>query len=276
MKLPVIQRLRTHLRRSVLRDWVVAYRFRGVTDQDVLLATYPKSGATWLTFMLAELVWGVGEQHEIHDLRFVPTVGKQHLGVNRLPSGGWLLRTHELYRPACKRAIYVVRDGRDVAVSVYFHIKRVTGLEATFSEFLGPYLDGQFIGAGVWHEHIANWLDSPCFQDGQGMVVRYEDMKQDARRELQRCAEFLGVDASPERLDHAAAVGDFEAMRKTENRTERIVHREKGPAISFVRKGIVGDWKNHFSPEDLTRFYAVAGPAMDRLGYGAATPAGVS
>lgn len=267
MKLSVRHRLRTGLRRSVIRNWVVAYRFRGVTAQDVLLATYPKSGATWLTFMLSELIWGVGEQQDIMDLRFIPTVGNQRLGVNRLPSGGWLLRTHERYRPCCKKAIYVVRDGRDVAVSLYFQIKRALGMDADFSEFLEYFLAGHFVGAGPWGRHVDEWLDSPCFQNGSGLLVRYEDMQLDARRELERCAEFLDIEATPERVESAIAAGSFDSMRKTEKRSEALVHNEKGPKISFVRKGVVGDWQNHFSAQDLERFNAAARPAMERLGY---------
>ena len=267
MKLSLYQRMRAHLRRSALRDLVVAYRFRGVSPHDVIFASYPKSGATWLTFMLSDLLWESGERQEITDLRFIPVVGKQHLGETYLPSGGRILRTHELHRPCCNQALYVVRDGRDVIVSLYFHIQRITGMEASFSEFLEYYLQGFCIGAGVWHEHVANWLDSPVFATGRGLLIRYEDMKQDVRRELRRCAEFLGADAPADRLERAAAVGDLDAMRKTEKRSALIAHREKGPQIPFVRKGIVGDWQDYFSERDLERFNNVARPAMERLGY---------
>jgi hypothetical protein len=273
MKLSLYQRLRARLRRSPLRAGVVAYRFRGLTERDVLFASYPKSGSTWLTFMLSDLIWSAGDRQEITDPRFMPGVGQQHLGEARLPSEGWLLRTHERYRKACRKVIYVARDGRDVAASMYFHVKRVTGMEASFSEFLDYYLNGYFTGAGAWHEHVLGWLDSPCFTTGAGLLVRYEDMKEDVERELRRCAEFLAVEITPERLQRAAAAGSFETMKKTERRTQLIVHREKGEAIPFVRKGITGDWQNHFSDADLQRFKAVARPAMERLGYDASEAA---
>jgi hypothetical protein len=251
----------------MLRDLAVAYRFRRVSERDVIFASYPKCGSTWLTFMLSDLLWGAGEHQEITDSRYIPGVGGEHLGQHRLPSGGLLLRTHERYRPCCKKAIYVVRDGRDAAVSLYFHIQRVTGMEASFSEFLEHFLRGSFVGAGAWHDHVNHWLDAPCFQNGRGLLVRYEDMKRDAHRELQRCAEFLEFDATDEQIAKSVAAGSFDKMRKTEGRTDLIVHKEKGPAISFVRKGIVGDWQNYFSPQDLERFNAASHRAMDRLGY---------
>ncbi len=255
------------MRRTALRKAILAYRFRNVNDRDVLFASYPKSGSTWLTFMVTEMLWGVGEKQEITDSRFVPGVNEKHLSDKRIPSGGWLLRTHERYRPCCKKAIYVVRDGRDVTVSLYFQIQRVFGLEATFSEFLEAYLDGMFVGSGVWHDHVIDWLDSPCNQAGNLLVVRYEDMKEDVRRELRRVSDFLELDASAERVEDAVRLGSLDSMRKTEKRAEVLAHREKGEAIPFVRKGVVGDWENHFSATDLERFNAVARPALERLGY---------
>jgi hypothetical protein len=238
-----------------------------VTERDVLFTSFPKSGTTWLSFMLSDLIWSAGDRQEITDPRFMPGVGQQHLGECRLPNGGWLLRTHERYRPVCQKAIYVVRDGRDVAASMYFHVKRATGMEAEFSEFLQSYLTGYFTGPGSWHDHVFGWLDSPCFARGDGLLVRYEDMKENVERELRRCAEFLQIETTPERIQRAAKAGSFETMQKTEQRSQLISHREKGETIPFVRKGITGDWQNHFSEHDLKRFEAVAWPAMERLGY---------
>jgi estrone sulfotransferase len=267
MKLSLVQRVRSELRRSKLRDLVLSYRFRGVTEQDVIFVSYPKSGSTWLTFMLAELIWGEGQDQKITDFRYIPTVPTKHLCERRLPSGGRIMRTHERYRPCCRKVIYMVRDGRDVVASMYYHILRVTGMEADFSTFLDFYLDRRAVGAGLWHEHVLNWIDSPPFRTGGGLLVRYEDMKRDARHELERCAEFLDLECTPEQLDKAVAAGSLDSMRKSEKQTERVTHREKGPEISFVRKGVVGDWANHFSDADLERYYAVSREAMERLGY---------
>ena len=41
---------------------------------------------------------------------------------------------------------------------------------------------------------------------------------------------------------------------------------------SHLRKGIVGDWKNHFGEAALSRFEAVAGPLLQELGYASAAP----
>ncbi len=56
-------------------------------------------------------------------------------------------------------------------------------------------------------------------------------------------------------------------MREREKTTKEIVHREAGEKVYAVRKGVVGDWQNHFSAADLDLFYRAVGPVMTRVGY---------
>ncbi|MCC6494486.1 MAG: sulfotransferase domain-containing protein [Pirellulales bacterium] len=264
---PLQHRIRNSLRNSFVRDVVVAYRHRGVQPNDVMLATYPKSGTTWLAFMLAQLLWRAGREQKLLDNRFLPIIGKQRYAQRRLPSGGRIIRTHERYRPRYAKSIYVVRDGRDVAVSMYWHMQRATGMQADFSDYLVPYLQGRLSGAGAWHKHVTEWLDCPAYREGRVLLVRYESMKEDAERELRRTAEFLGVTPTNEQIADALEAGSMESMKRQEKASEGIAHLEAGEKIPVVRKGIVGDWQNYFSPADVATFAAFASEAMSRLGY---------
>jgi hypothetical protein len=255
------------VRRSALRDAIVWGRHRGLSDRDVMLAAFPKSGSTWLTFMLAELLWQAGSEQTLIDNRFLPEVGKQNQAEHRLPGGGRLIRTHERWRPEYRRAIYVVRDGRDVAVSLYYHLQRSQGMRADFTDYLTAFFEGWLIGAGPWDQHVTGWLDSPAASQGGVLLVRYEDLQADALGQVRRAAQFLDVPASDEQLQAALAAGSKDAMQGREKATAGIAHRESGAKIPVVRKGVVGDWRNHFSPQDLERFERLAGPAMQKLGY---------
>jgi hypothetical protein len=264
---PFRARVRNTLRPTALRDAIVWRRHLGLSDQDVMLAAFPKSGSTWLTFMLAELLWQAGGEQTLLDNRFLPEVGKQNQAEHRLPAGGRLIRTHERWRSEYRRAIYVVRDGRDVAVSLYYHLQRSQGMRADFTDYLTAFFEGWLIGAGPWDRHVTGWLDSPAASTGGVLLVRYEDLQADALGQLRRTAEFLGVAANDEQLAAALAAGSKDAMQGREKATTGIAHREAGATIPVVRKGVVGDWQNHFSPADLERFDQRAGYAMQRLGY---------
>jgi hypothetical protein len=232
-----------------------------------MLASFPKSGSTWANFLLAHLLWQVGRELSLLDNRFIPGIGRQNKAEKRLPSGGRLIRTHERYRPEYAQAIYVVRDGRDVAVSMYWQLKRTIAMKADFSDYLAAYLEGWLTGAGPWSQHVTEWLDSPAYAAGKVLVIRYEDMKVDAASELRRMASFLGVTAADEAIADALEAGSFKSMKERERETKGLAHLETNERISVVRKGEVGDWRNYFSAEDQATFAATAGAAMARLGY---------
>jgi hypothetical protein len=221
-----------------------------------------------MAFMLAQLLWQKGREQTLVDSRYLPGIGKHHQAECKLQSGGRVIRTHEPYRPEYRKAIYIVRDGRDVVVSMYWHVKRATGMEADFSDYLTCFLSGELNGAGAWHNHVVGWLDSPAFAAGNVQLVRFEDLKRNAAAELEKTATFLEIEYNAEQIADAIDAGSMESMREREKKSPGVVHFEAGARIPVVRKGIVGDWRNYFSQDDLDRFNEYCGPVMTRLGYG--------
>src|ERR1700761_6865647 len=98
---------------------LVAKRHHGLDSTNVYLGHYPKSGGTWLKLMTVELVLnekvGFGAAEEA-----MPFVGRHQNAPQILVGGGRLIKTHESYRDVYRRAIFLIRDVRDVLVS-YFH-----------------------------------------------------------------------------------------------------------------------------------------------------------
>jgi hypothetical protein len=217
--------------------------------------------------MLAHLLWSAGREQTLVDDRFLPRLGHQDRAEKKLPSGGRLVRSHEPFRPAYRKAIYVARDGRDAAVSMYWHAKRVMGMVADFDDYLALFLEGRLTGAGSWHNHVEGWLNSPAYNRGDVMVARYEDMKTKPEEVLRQAAEFLGVGATNESIADAIEAGSLESMKERERHTAGLVHQEVGEKIPVVRKGVIGDWQNYFAPATEEQFAKVAGNAMKLLGY---------
>lgn len=265
--LPLRSRIRIGLRGTFLRKALMAYRHRGVTEKDVILAGYPKCGTTWLMFMMVEAMWKPGKDHSLRDHRYSPNIGSQRLAKVTLSSWGRLIRSHEQYRPEYQRAIFIVRDPRDAATSMYWHAQRTVGMQATFSDFLPVYYQGVLNGAGGWLQHTNSWLGSSLVDKGQATIVRYEDMKADPAKELRRSLEFVGYSASDDDIARGVEGGRIDVMRERE-KTSKMIHREStNVVLPAIRKGIVGDWRNHFSDSDLKNFLTLFGPTMERLGY---------
>ena len=227
-----------------------------VLEDDVFITSYPKSGNTWVRFLLANALHpdrGVNF-HSIQDL--VPEVGKSEED-NRFPPYPRLLKSHAPYKEEYGRTIYILRDGRDVYVSYYYYLQKDKSM--SFDEFL---IDTDH-WPSTWGEHVEGWLDA--YDRGESvLLVRYEDLKTSPETELNRMLSFIGIDSiSQGKIYQAVANSSFESMRQIEN--------EKGRPYSksgrFVRKGKKSDWQTLFTHAAKKAFKRREGDVLVRAGY---------
>ena len=181
-------RIMVNTRARVPLIWL---RHHGLDNFDVLLASYPRSGNTWLRFMLAEVLSGRPSDFETIN-RIIPEMGLQLLAHGLLPNNGRLIKTHEQFRPQYKKAVYIVRDIRDVALSNYARECAEGALFMSFDEYLPLFLAGKTSGFGSWSRHVESWLKSPLMSVEAMMIVRYEDLRHDTFGEVSRVLTFLG------------------------------------------------------------------------------------
>ncbi len=261
--LNLVYRHKRRLRR--LRPPLIWLKHRGLTDRDVLLASYPKSGNTWLRFMLAELF--AGQPAAFGGIRHVvPYVGRHRRARAILPGGGRLVKTHEPYRREYHRAIFLVRDVRDVVVSYYNRPKqRRAGGRATLKEFLPAFLRGTLNAYGSWSSHTASWLDAA----GRAKihVVRYEDLRRAPEEMLAGTCDFLGAKIGTDLLRAAVEHNTFEKMREKENQFRETLRDQGRREARLMRRGALGEWSSALDAEDLQLISRYAGPTLARLGY---------
>lgn len=204
-----------------------------------------------MKFMLAELITG-------HDVDFrsceyvIPHVGFHHRAV-RLPNGSRVIKTHEKFRKEYQKAIYIVRDGRDVAVS-YYHLW-LRDNRGDFQSFLRDFVVGQVDFVGPWQDNVQSWLNAK--DRSQVIVVRYEDCLAEPADTMRKLSEFIGLKPSGHRIE--------ESVKR--NSTEKMRAKEGLSTLPNVRKGVVGDWRNHFTGQDLDLFLRHAGDTLSDLGY---------
>jgi hypothetical protein len=235
------------------------HRHRGLGPADALLASFPRSGNTWLLFMLAELLTG-DEVDFMEAITAVPLIGRHRGAPALLPGGGRLIKTHEAYRRTpVRRAVYLVRDVRDVVPS-YHRLGAANGLPSpSFDTFVTRFADGTAGGVGSWQDHVASWLDAAG--DGADvLLVRYERMVDDTAGELRRVVDHLGLDVPDDALQRVVANNSATRMRG-----------RRGPlpadlVASSVATATYGGWQAAYTPGQLARL-APAVPMMRRLGY---------
>ncbi len=257
--------------RREVRLLPVVYRHVGVSRRDAFLVSYPKSGNTWLKFMLTDLLGG-READLDNDSTVIADVGSHRSTPAVLPNGGRLIKSHEPYsgpqRRVYRKAIHLIRDGRDVAVSYYYTLIRRGLFEGKFSPFLRLFLAGGVDGYGPWHQHVSSWLGSPLAANGSLLTLRYEDMLREPVEGLGATMKFLGAPVDAERAEETVRAYSADRMRERE-RSSQFHERKKRRDIMFVRTAGPGDWTEAFSKSDEALFDQVTGGLLGRLGYDA-------
>jgi Sulfotransferase domain len=261
----LVRRLRHEITKSPLRPPLVWWRHRGLRKNDVLLASYPRSGNTWLRFLLYELVRGSAADF-LTVTGGIPDIGKE-AGVPLVEEGGRLLKTHEAYRPNYGKAIYLVRDPRDVVISEFEYQRFQDVFPGTFEEFLLAFLAGRVNGYGAWHRHVDRWLDAAESNRVLLLLVKYEDLKKATEATLHAILGFLGVARDDDALRRAVFNNSIERMREKEDLVRDTHFRGSRRDQRFVRMGETGGWKSVLSDEHARRIQAEMGPTMARVGY---------
>ncbi len=261
----IVRRLRHKASRTRMRVPLVWLRHRGLDSSDVFLASYPRSGNTWLRFLMMEILSGRPAEFDNVN-RLIPEIGLHGKAPSLLPDGGKLIKTHERYRQEYQRAIYLCRDVRGVLLSDYSRMKQLGLVELDFDTYLANFFQVQNSGIGTWHDHVASWLGSPLAGRGDLLLVRFEDMRENPERILGSIVRFLGVGVDLSTIQHAIANNTVARMRDKENRSRNLpkCSQEHG---RFVRDGAVSGWRARLTQRQLRVIDLYAGAVLDQLGY---------
>jgi Sulfotransferase domain len=259
---------RMRLRRFTRRP-VASMRFRDVHANDAMLISYPRSGNTWLRFLLYEVL--SGETAEFGSVqRGIPGPSERQAAPVLLPRGGKLMSAHERYRSHPARTIYLVRDVRDVLLSEYRQVIRGGWFDGSLDRFIDLFLRGLANPFGSWTEHVDYWIGGGVPTD-RLLVVKFEDLRSSPEETLATILSHLGVGGPEDDIRRAVAGNTVDLMRRKEDRADEHHFVKVDPTSHFVGRGLVGGWREELSDEQLRTIERRAGGWMDRLGYQLAT-----
>ncbi len=269
------------------------------------LASYPKSGNSWMRILLTNYLADGDEPADINRLgagritsarqvfddnvgveasdltqdemeRYRPAVYDRisvqadepifiriHDAVTRTPGGHLTLS-----KAASAGVIYLLRNPLDIAVPLAHHksssvAKMVTKMgDPTFHFVEAPMHHPLVQRLSTWSGHVTSWVDEPGLRV---LVVRYEDLHDDALGAFADLIRFCGLDDDPARIAKAV---DFSRFERTKAQEETHGYAGKSErASSFFRKGVVGSWRESLTPDLVDRLIADHGDVMRRFGY---------
>jgi hypothetical protein len=265
---------RTRKVMDVALDRVPAARNITVLPGDVFIVSYPKSGNTWTRFLLGNLLY---QDEPITFANVEYKLPSLYLHSDRkLKKLPRILKSHDCFDPRYQTVIYIVRDPRDVLVSNYHYAVKLRAVspDCGIDKFVPALLDGSFdFGRlvnprfGSWYDNVASWLAMQ--HNRRFLLLRYEDMLEDPQRELKRVAEFLGLQATPERLARAVRLSSADHMRELEKSQgdQWTLTKDTRPDIAFIRKARAGGWRTELSAQTVAEVEKAWGSLMHTLGY---------
>lgn len=264
---PWIGRLRRGVK--VALGWEQVRLERTLYPDDTLLVSYPKSGNTWLRFLVANAISGADEPVSFAALeRWVPDIYRHSDRVLRGLPRPRLLKSHEPFHPQYRKVVYLVRDPRDVAVSSYhFEIrKRRITEEFPMEEFVDLFLQEDQGRFGSWRENVGSWVGARQGTEGF-LLLRYEDLLEDTERQLDSVLSFLGREADDTKLRWAvevSAAGPLRRLEMKEHAARMFGSREDKP---LVRRAEAGNWREELPEPCAESLVATWGALMKELGY---------
>lgn len=266
------------------------------------LASYPKSGNTWMRVFLENLFRNEPEPISINDFRvarygdvevamYEHVTGRpfseltdddihslrydcQKLLAQRPESS--FVKTHNcigdyndkplIYLNLTVGAIYVVRNVFDVAVSAARHFDASIDdtVEGLCREGMNTPTTAMaaFQVLNSWSTHYRSWNEVPGFEP---LLVRYEDLRAKPLKTFGKVTRYLGLNTAPERIKRAIRFSSISELQKQESRTgfkERVRENQK-----FFHSGDVGGWRKHLEARHVARLIEANGEVLTKLGY---------
>ena len=265
-----------HMKSTVWND----FKFR---DDDIVIATYGKSGTTWMQQILAQLIFKGAEGIDVSplspwlDLRVMPPEAiasledqthrrfiKTHLPVDAL-----------VFSPKAKY-LYVGRDGRDAVWSLYNHhananehwydvLNNAPGRVGppiapppdSIREYFLDWLEGDGHPFWPFWDNVRSWWDIRRLPNVH--LIHFDDLKRDMPGEIRKIAKFLDIAIDEVRFPAVVEHCSFDYMKKHATKATPLggIFWDGG-AETFINKGTNGRWRDTLTPEDCARYEAMA------------------
>lgn len=266
------------------------------------LSSYPKSGNTWVRTFIMNLLhneldlnslatgdiassrdWvadGLGieiselSHDEIDQLRPLAyewlakntqtRFHKIHDRYEYLPNGKALIP-----KEITRGVVYLVRNPLDIALSLANHstisidkaIYQLCDSRTGFCKTEKALPSQLRQNLGCWSEHVNSWLDA----DIKTLMVRYEDLHTDPEHWFSQIADFFHIDSPADRIKVAIEASQFEILQKLE---DEFGFAEKRVGVkNFFWKGLVGDWQNVLTDQQVQQVIKTNRRTMEKLGY---------
>jgi hypothetical protein len=261
-----LRRLRRIVGKQFFGTSGTAGRFLRIRRDDIFLVSYPRSGNTWLRFLLGELIHGVEIDFDNMEL-YIPDIYRNTHATLEAMDGPRYLKSHEPFDKRYPKVIYLVRDPRAVCISYYKWMRKFRKFNGTFEEFFKRYLLKSDLPYGRWDDHVLRWIHSK--RNEEIKIVRFEELRNMPDEVLSDILDFMGINRTSDMIRQAVEKNSIECMRKKEKRIspKNAFFNNTDKNMSFVGKGQCTSWDGRLTEEQVRTIDSAFWPAMKLMGY---------
>jgi hypothetical protein len=234
----------------------------GERTDDIYIATYPRSGTTWMQMIMYQLTSdGNMDFNHIYDVSPFPEYSAIfNKPLKNVPSPR-IIKTHGTYDEISKRKgrfIYIIRDGMDVVASLYHHRKNYRCLEYRFEDALDSVIKEWFI-------HVVGWLKNK--RGCEILYIRYEDMLSDIETTVRKIMSFFNIKIDEAKIPRIIERSSFEFMKKHKNKFGEQPEQHVKIYDNFIRKGKAGEGHKYFSDSQIKLFKEIFHKHFDGINF---------
>ena len=215
-----------------------------IKHDDVFLVSFPKSGNTWISFIIANLMsLDSGKNIDVNFFNLIDFIPEYPNHIKNLNGIRWgrfprIIKSHELLNNQFNKVFLIIRDPRDVMVSYYFYSKNLGNIpnRTTISDFIRS----NKFGIESWVSHTHSWL-SRASTGKRVQCFLYENFIKDPKKEVLGMLHILGIKLENSIIEGAIRRSTKDKMRFLEETTRSSNIRLYDTNFQFVRKGEIGE-----------------------------------
>jgi len=220
------------------------HQINAIYPDDIFLVSFPKSGNTWLRFIIANLISNKEITFKNID-EFVPDCYTSHQIIDSKKSKR-IIKSHNTYFKYYPKSIYIYRDYRDVLVSYYLYQTALNHFNGSIDEFItSKALNTPF---NSWKTHLKNALNQQQQHPETILLIAYEELLQNPHNIIKQIIEFCNI-TPVQAIEDVIKKSEFNHLKAIENKDEGNFKQQTGQ--SFFRNGKAGNWQKHLTNTTL-------------------------